>query len=64
MSGQMGNERTTSRAYRVVRVDAERNLLLVMGGVPGAKGARVQVKESTKKIKPKGPAGKPNPRKV
>jgi large subunit ribosomal protein L3 len=64
MSGQMGNERTTSRAYRVVRVDAERNLLLVMGGVPGAKGALVLVKESTKKIKPKGPAGKPNPRKV
>jgi large subunit ribosomal protein L3 len=64
MSGQMGNERTTSRAYKVVRVDAERNLLMVMGGVPGAKGALVLVKESTKKIKPKGPAGKPNPRKV
>ncbi|HEX2646796.1 MAG TPA: 50S ribosomal protein L3, partial [Candidatus Dormibacteraeota bacterium] len=64
MSGQMGNERTTSRAYRVVRVDSERNLLLVRGGVPGAKGALVLVKESTKKIKPKGPAGKPNPRKV
>lgn len=64
MSGQMGNERTTSRAYKVVRVDAERNLLMVKGGVPGAKGALVLVKESTKKIKPKGPAGKPNPRKV
>ncbi len=64
MAGQMGNERTTARAYRVVRVDAERNLLLVMGGVPGAKGALVLVKESTKKIKAKGPAGKPNPRKV
>jgi large subunit ribosomal protein L3 len=64
MSGQMGNERTTSRAYKVVRVDAERNLLMVKGGVPGAKGALVLVKESTKKLKPKGPAGKPNPRKV
>jgi large subunit ribosomal protein L3 len=64
MSGQMGNERTTARAYRVVRVDGERNLLMVKGGVPGAKGALVLVKESTKKIKPKGPAGKPNPRKV
>jgi len=64
MSGQMGNERTTSRAYKVVRVDAERNLLMVKGGVPGAKGALVLVKESTKKIKAKGPAGKPNPRKV
>jgi len=64
MSGQMGNERVTARAYKVVRVDAERNLLMVRGGVPGAKGALVLVRESTKKIKPKGPAGKPNPRKV
>jgi large subunit ribosomal protein L3 len=64
MAGQMGNERTTARAYRVVRVDADRNLLLVRGGVPGAKGAVVLVRESTKKVKPKGPAGKPNPRKV
>ncbi|HKV88610.1 MAG TPA: 50S ribosomal protein L3 [Candidatus Dormibacteraeota bacterium] len=64
MAGQMGNERTTARAYRVVRVDAERNLILVRGGVPGATGALVLVRESTKKIKPKGPAGKPNPRKV
>lgn len=64
MSGQMGNERSTARAYKVVRVDPARNLLMVKGGVPGAKGALVLVKESTKKIKPKGPAGKPNPRKV
>ena len=64
MSGQMGNERTTSRAYQVVRVDNERNLVMVKGGVPGAKGALVLIKESTKKIKAKGPAGKPNPRKV
>ena len=64
MSGQMGNERTTARAYKVIRVDAERNLLMVKGGVPGAKGALVLIKESSKKIKPKGPAGKPNPRKV
>jgi large subunit ribosomal protein L3 len=64
MSGQMGNERTTARAYKVVRVDADRNLIMVKGGVPGAKGALVLVRQSTKKIKPKGPAGKPNPRKV
>ena len=65
MAGQMGNERTTARAYKIVRVDAERNLLMVKGGVPGAKGAVVLVRESTKRLKPKGPAGKgPNPRKV
>jgi len=64
MSGQMGNERTTARAYKVVRVDPERNLVMVKGGVPGARGAVVLIKQSTKKVKPKGPAGKPNPRKV
>jgi large subunit ribosomal protein L3 len=64
MSGQMGNERTTARAYKVVRVDPERNLLMVRGGVPGAKGALVLVRQSTKKVKTKGPSGKPNPRKV
>jgi large subunit ribosomal protein L3 len=64
MAGQMGNERATARAYKIVRVDADRNLLMVKGGVPGAKGALVLVRQSTKKVKPKGPAGKPNPRKV
>jgi len=64
MSGQMGNERTTARAYKVVRVDAERNLILVNGGVPGAKGALVLVRQSTKKQKVKGPSGKPTGRKV
>jgi len=64
MSGQMGNERTTARAYKVVRVDAERNLILVKGGVPGARGALVLVRQSTKKLKVKGPAGKPTGRKV
>jgi len=64
MSGQMGNVRTTARAYKVVRVDAERNLILVKGGVPGAKGALVLVRQSTKPVKAKGPAGKPTGRKV
>jgi large subunit ribosomal protein L3 len=65
MSGQMGNERVTARAYKVVRVDGDRNLLLVKGGVPGSKGALVLVRQSTKPVHvPKGPAGKPNTRKV
>ena len=64
MSGQMGNERVTGRAYKVVRVDADRNLLLIKGGVPGAKGALVLVRQSTKPVKVKGPAGKPTGRKV
>jgi large subunit ribosomal protein L3 len=64
MSGQMGNERVTARAYKIVRVDPERNLLLLKGGVPGAKGALVLVRQSTKRVKVKGPAGKPTGRKV
>ncbi len=64
MSGQMGNVRVTGRAFKVVRVDAERNLILVKGGVPGAKGALVLVRQSTKPLKVKGPAGKPTGRKV
>ena len=64
MAGQMGNERTTARAYKVVRINPERNLILVKGGVPGAKGALVLVRQSTKKVKVKGPSGKPTGRKV
>jgi large subunit ribosomal protein L3 len=64
MSGQMGNVRTTGRAFKVVRVDPERNLILVKGGVPGAKGAVVLVRQSSKPVKAKGPAGKPTGRKV
>jgi large subunit ribosomal protein L3 len=64
MAGQMGNVRTTARAYKVVRVDVERNLLLLKGGVPGGKGALVLVRQSTKPQKVKGPSGKPTGRKV
>ncbi|NOX75164.1 MAG: 50S ribosomal protein L3 [Gammaproteobacteria bacterium] len=38
MAGHMGNARTTNQNLEIVRVDAERNLLLVKGAVPGAKG--------------------------
>src|SRR6266700_1148937 len=52
-----------ARAYKGVRVDADRNLLLLKGGVPGAKGALVLVRQSTKPVRvAKGPAGKPNTR--
>lgn len=46
MSGQMGNARVTSINLDVVRVDAERNLLLVKGAVPGARGGTVVVRPS------------------
>ena len=48
MAGQMGNARTTVQGLKILRVDPERNLLLVNGGVPGGRGALVLVKESIK----------------
>ena len=44
MPGQMGNERVTVRNLKVVRVDAEQNLILVRGAVPGAKNGLVLVR--------------------
>jgi large subunit ribosomal protein L3 len=48
MAGHMGAERVTIQTLEVVRVDAERNLLLVKGAVPGAPGGDVIVKPAVK----------------
>jgi len=48
MAGHMGSERKTVQSLEVVRVDAERNLLLVKGAVPGATGAHVFVQPAVK----------------
>lgn len=48
MSGHMGNARTTMQNLEVVRVDADRNLLLIRGGVPGAKGADLVIRPAVK----------------
>jgi large subunit ribosomal protein L3 len=48
MSGHMGNVRRTAQNLEVVRVDEDRNLLLIKGAVPGHKGGRVVVKPSVK----------------
>src|SRR6266536_1916879 len=48
MAGQMGNVRTTVQGLKVFRIDAERNLLLLNGGVPGPKGSVVLVRGSVK----------------
>jgi large subunit ribosomal protein L3 len=42
--GQMGNKRATQKGLRIVAVDAEQNLLLVRGSVPGPSGAIVEVR--------------------
>ncbi|NLJ86248.1 MAG: 50S ribosomal protein L3 [Firmicutes bacterium] len=51
LPGRMGNVRRTIQALEVVRVDAERNLLLVKGGVPGVRGSLVKVQASVKNRK-------------
>ncbi len=48
MSGHMGVDRRTIENLQVVRVDAERNLLLIRGAVPGAPGGEVVVRPSVK----------------
>lgn len=48
MAGQMGNERVTALNLDLVKVDAERNLLLVRGAVPGQTGADVMIRPTVK----------------
>jgi large subunit ribosomal protein L3 len=46
MSGHMGDERVTIKKVRVVRTDPDRNLLLVKGSLPGARGGLIVVKKA------------------
>ena len=48
MPGHMGGKKVTTQNLEVVRVDAEKNLLLVTGAVPGPKKSLVTIKESVK----------------
>jgi len=48
MSGHMGDVRRTIPNLEVVRVDAERNLILVKGGIPGAPGGRVVLRPAVR----------------
>jgi large subunit ribosomal protein L3 len=50
MSGQMGNVRETTQNLEVVRVDTERNLLLVRGAVPGPADGDVIVRPAVKQL--------------
>jgi large subunit ribosomal protein L3 len=50
MPGQMGHEQVTVQNLEVVRVDAENNLLLVKGAVPGPKKSLVTIKETVKSL--------------
>ena len=49
MGGRMGNERVTVQNLEAVRVDAEKNLILIKGAIPGPKKGIVSIKETVKK---------------
>ena len=51
MAGHMGHKQVTVQNLDIVRVDAEKNLILVKGAVPGPKKALVTLKETTKATK-------------
>jgi large subunit ribosomal protein L3 len=48
-SGHMGDARITTKGLTVARVDAENNLLMIRGAVPGANGSVVIIRKATKK---------------
>lgn len=51
LAGHMGSERVTIQNLDVVRVDAENNLILVKGAIPGAKGSLITIKQAVKASK-------------
>lgn len=48
MSGHMGNVKRTTQNLEILRIDSERNLLLIKGAIPGSKGGNVTVRPSIK----------------
>lgn len=48
MAGQWGHEKVTVQNLLIARVDAERNLILIKGGIPGPKGSVVFIKQTAK----------------
>ncbi|MBE3636735.1 50S ribosomal protein L3 [Mangrovicoccus algicola] len=54
MAGHMGAARVTTQNLEVVRIDADRGLIMVKGAVPGSKGGWVTVKDAVKKKLPEG----------
>ena len=52
MAGHLGQETVTQQNLTIVRVDAERGLILVKGAVPGHDGSYVKVRDAIKKARP------------
>jgi large subunit ribosomal protein L3 len=51
MAGHMGNKQCTLQNQEIIRIDGERNILLVKGAIPGAPGSIVVIRPSVKKTK-------------
>ena len=56
MPGHMGDRRITTQNVKVVKTDVERDLIMIQGSVPGAKGAWIMIKDAVKKPAPQGAA--------
>jgi ribosomal protein L3 len=61
MAGHLGAVKRTAQGLVVVRVDAERQLLLVKGSVPGSRGRDIVVRPTSKAVRTPGPSGKAKP---
>ena len=59
MAGHLGAARRTVQNLEIVRIDAERQLLLIKGSVPGSRGLDVLVRPTTRAARTAGPAPKP-----
>jgi large subunit ribosomal protein L3 len=64
MAGHLGAVQRTVQGLEVVRVDAERQLLLIKGSVPGSRGRDIVVRPTTKATRVKGPSPKAAPSKA
>jgi large subunit ribosomal protein L3 len=61
MAGHLGAVKRTVQMLEIVRVDLERQLLLVKGSVPGSRGRDIIVSPTSKTVRPKGPSGQKAP---
>ncbi len=61
MAGHLGAARRTVQNLEIVRIDTDRQLLMVKGAVPGSRGGNIVVKPTSRASRPVAPAAKPAP---
>ena len=49
MAGRLGNDRVTARNLKVIKVDADRNLIMIKGAVPGPTNGMIIIRKAIKK---------------